>query len=624
MRCDANRLLELLNRFVEPPLCREGGAEVVVRLTKVGPQGRRPCEMVERPLDFHLRRRVEQNRIRHRDVVHVAAGELLRTEPVVGLPGVFVVLQRVGPEFVLVHPGDGQPIGDPGEHGEPRGTAGHEQRPLAGGQPVVPARDRRRDQRDHADHRQVDEVVCCPGDPHVGDRDEPEHRRDHQQEEAEAKDHVPPPRGPVLPQPPRRAEDHRNRQELPDLGRVDFPAGVDRQEVHRPEDHGEVKQRGHPGDRQTGQDPLDRRQTVFEERWDDDRLLADGPAVLVVDRDEAEHDRDQEVGQRPHEVADGDLAPLPPGVEQQDHRHRDNRRLGEHGEQEEHDRQAVVQPLRLILLGRIVKLHEADRREQEERHRERVLEFRHPGHALHADGMHGEEDRPEPGARDFHDGKEPPEQQGADRVQHHARHVEARGPWGRWATGLHGTTRPGIHLEKRPLRPQRRVAQREVVGAFRIEPEFGEGGRVIRRHARVGRDAMLDGRIGREQLVVIPQPIGVVHRMTDRRIDPEACQHDDGGPHQPLLPATCRLGVRRRGRHGRGRGLHRAALDLPRTMIVAWTGHETAFRMWVGSVLREQKNQLPDPADGEFCSLNSVRNRHNRRGFSSFPTMYVA
>ena len=113
VRRHSDGLLELLDRLVQPALCRQGGAEVVVRLAQVGPQRGRPGEVMEGPLHLDRGGRVEPTG--RGDVIDMAAGKLLGPQPVVGLPGVLVVLQRVRPEFVLVDPGRRQAERDPGQ-----------------------------------------------------------------------------------------------------------------------------------------------------------------------------------------------------------------------------------------------------------------------------------------------------------------------------------------------------------------------------------------------------------------------------------------------------------------------------------------------------------------------------
>jgi len=142
--------------------------------------------------------------------------------------------------------------------------------------------------------------------------------------------------------------------------------------------------------------------------------------------------------------------------------------------------------------GLVVELHVVDRRQQKERQREGVLQFRHPGHRLHAHRMHGEDRRTEPGTRKIHYVEEPPEQDRPREVEQHRREVIARRP----------------HLEEGPLEPQGGVAQREVVGAIGVEPELGERADVIRGHVGIGRDPVLDREVGREQLVIVPEPVG--------------------------------------------------------------------------------------------------------------------
>ena len=498
---------------------RERGAEVVVCLAEIRPQPRRILEVKVGPF-------------------HVAACELHRPEPVVGLPGVEVVLERVGPEGVLVHPRPRVAERQKREDREQHRRSGHEQPPLQLRRPLVPRGHAGRHEADDADHREVDEVVCRPGDPHVGDRHEAEHRRHHQEEEAEAEEGVAAPRGPVLPEPPAQGGDDRPGEELPDLRRIDLPLRVDRQQREGPENELEVEEHRHARTRQPR-----------IEAADEDRLLADGSAVLVVDRDHAQDERDEEEGGRADQVGDGHRAPLPPDVEQDRHRHHHDRGLGEHRQQEHGDREEVVpvggRRIRALEGDPVVELHVVDGGEQEERQREGVLEFRHPGDRLHTNRMHGEDRGPEPGARHVHHVEQPPQQEGAREVEQHRRQVVARRP----------------HLEERPLHPQGRIAQRKVVGPVGVEPELDERAEVVGGRARIRRDAVLDGGVGREQLVVVPEPAGREERVVDRRVDPEHRQHDDREMQQEFLPAggAALLVGRLLDRVIRGRGVDRAA-----------------------------------------------------------------
>ena len=88
---------------------RERGAEVVVRLAEVGPQPRGVLE-------------VEVG------AVHVAPGKLFGPEAVVSLPGLEVVLERVFPHVVFVHPADRSVEGENAQHGDHERPAGEERR----------------------------------------------------------------------------------------------------------------------------------------------------------------------------------------------------------------------------------------------------------------------------------------------------------------------------------------------------------------------------------------------------------------------------------------------------------------------------------------------------------------
>ena len=88
---------------------RERGAEVVVRLAEVRPQPRGVLK-------------VEVG------AIHVAAGKLLGPEPIVGLPGLEVVLERVFPHVVFVHPADRSVEGENAQRGHHERPASQERR----------------------------------------------------------------------------------------------------------------------------------------------------------------------------------------------------------------------------------------------------------------------------------------------------------------------------------------------------------------------------------------------------------------------------------------------------------------------------------------------------------------
>ena len=456
--------------------------------------------------------------------VDVAAGKLLRPEPVVGLPRIEVVLKRVFPHVILVHPVHRVAERQERERGKEEGAGGEERRlrfllrlpekpDHAGAQ-----------KRDDADHRQVDEVVGHPGDPHIGDGHEAEHRRDHEQEEAKRKERVAAPVGQrygvaVLPHPPGATDDQGPGKKHPRLGRIDLPPRIDRQQVYRPHDRRQVVEDGHSRDRRPGEKPAHGEQVA-----DDDLFLADRPAPLIRHRHEAEHDRDDEQWRGDDQVAHRHRATLPPGVEQRDDGEGHDRRLGEHREQEEDDRDAI-EPLALGRVGLVVLAHPADRRDQEERQRESVFGFRHPGHALDAHRMDGKHESREPGAGNPHLREERPEEQRACDMEQDRGDVVAG----------------GTQAEKGPLRPERRVGERKVIGAVGIEPEFCERLQAVRRNARVGGDPVLHGEVLREELVVVPEPVAVV----GGRVDPQAREHDHGSPQEKGVPAIHAVGSRR-------------------------------------------------------------------------------
>ena len=336
-------------------------------------------------------------------------------------------------------------------------------------------------------------MVGHPRDPHVRDRHEAEHRRHHQQEEGKRKQGVVAParrkhRLAVLPHPPHAGPDHWPREKHPGLGRIDLPAGIDRQQVHRPHDRREIVEDRHPGDRHPRGEAAHGKQVA-----DDDLFLADRAAPLIRDRHDPEHDRDREQGQGEDHVLLCHLPALPPGIEERDHGERHDRRLGEHREQEKHDR-ARVEPLPLGLIGLLVLAHPAEAGEQEEGQRERVFRLRHPRHALHAHGMHHEHERREPRPGDPHLGQQSPEQKRACDVQKDRGDVVAG----------------GAEAEEGPLGPKGGVGEREVVGAVGVEPQLGERAQAVGRHVRVGGHTVLHRHVLGEQLVVVPEPVAVI------------------------------------------------------------------------------------------------------------------
>jgi hypothetical protein len=122
--------------------------------------------------------------------------------------------------------------------------------------------------------------------------------------------------------------------------------------------------------------------------------------------------------------------------------------------------------------------------------------------------MDGEDQAAQPGPWNPHTVEQGPEQQAADQVQHDGGDVVAG----------------GLVVKERPLCPERRVGERKEVGAIGVEPELGETLERARLHDWVGRD----------QLVIVPEPVAVV----GRRIDPQACEYDDRGVEQEVTPAT--------------------------------------------------------------------------------------
>jgi hypothetical protein len=143
---------------------------------------------------------------------------------------------------------------------------------------------------------------------------------------------------------------------------------------------------------------------------------------------------------------------------------------------------------------------------------------------------------------------------------------------------------------------------------------------------RIGRHPVLDREVGREQLVVVPEPVGVVHRVADGRIDPQARQHDHGGLQQPVPPAGRRLRRRfARPAPSRGRAarrLERGVLSkgLPGAVGIAGGGHGRRSR-------RYGPRAGTDPADRKekrSGSVNSGTNRDNRRCFPAISGHSVA
>ena len=192
-------------------------------------------------------------------------------------------------------------------------------------------------------------------------------------------------------------------------------------------------------------------------------------------------------------------------MEEEDHREHHHRGLGEHRQGEEDDREhqidgavatcaagtvAAIPPHRVVMPG------EEHRCEEEEGERDRVLDLRHPGHALHAHRVDREQRPSQPGPRDPHHHQQPPQQERSTGME------EDRD----------GVVAGGVEPEERPLGPQGGVGEGEVIGPRGADPEADEP--FERRR--------LDNGIGREDRIVIPQPLAVVRRG----IDPQHRQED--------------------------------------------------------------------------------------------------
>ena len=216
-----------------------------------------------------------------------------------------------------------------------------------------------------------------------------------------------------------------------------------------------------------------------------DRLAAveQRPTALAVPQclhpDHLGHEREAQAPAQPHQRRDPagvePQAMLPPAIQQDHHRIHHDGGLREHRQQEEEHRPRIVaggmrrasslDARRLPLASDgIVELHKRDRRQQKQRLRERVFEFRHPADGFHADRVDREEKATEPRTGQLHDMQQSPEGQRAEDVKDDVDDVVA----GR------------VHPEGMPLEPEPCCSQREVISAGRDDPEVVERPRRLR------------------------------------------------------------------------------------------------------------------------------------------------
>ena len=457
--------------------------------------------------------------------LEITARALSRSEPVVRLPGIGIRFERVGPEVVFVGKDVGIPQRRNGQAGEEHRGRG-EGRKLDGRPRRSEPHCRRSAQRhDDADDRHIVEVVGHPGDPHVGNGDEAEDREDHQEEEAEAEDRMAGQRrcgggAPTRPQPATGRDEDRPGEELRELRRIDLPLRIDRQEPERKDRFDEVEHDRHPRRGRPRQEADDGEQVGH---WH--LLLADCPAMLVVDRDQPENEGDEEERCRRDDVALRNSSPLPPSMEEEHHGEHHHRCLGEHREREKNDRQDPIAAPRAtgsfgaIAPHRVVMPDEEDSREEEEGERDRVLDLRHPGHALDAHRMDREQEPGQPSPRDSHHHQQPPQQERSGGMKEDRDDMVAG----------------GVQTEERPLGPERRVGEGEVIGPRRADPK------VIEPFER----RRLDDGIGGEDRVVVPQPIAVVGRSIDpqdRQEDHSSAEQQIADPGDTALPLNIVLG----------------------------------------------------------------------------------
>ena len=310
---------------------------------------------------------------------------------------------------------------------------------------------------------------------------------------------------PARPQPATGRDEDRPGEELRELRRVDLPLRIDRQQPEREDRFNEVEHDRHPRRGRPRQEADDGEQVGHRHL-----LLADCPAMLVVDRDQPEHEGDEKERRRRDEVALRDSSPLPPSMEEEDHGEHHHRRLGEHRQRETNDRQHPIAAPRAtgsfgaIAPHRLVMPDEEDRREEEEGERDRVLDLRHPGHALDAHRMDREQEPGQPRPRDPHHHQQPPQQERSGGME----------------KDRDGMVAGGVQTEERPLGPERRVGEGEVISPRRADPEVVEP--LERRR--------LDNGIGGEDRVVVPQPIA----MVGGGIDPQDRQEDHSPAKQQI------------------------------------------------------------------------------------------
>ena len=185
------------------------------------------------------------------------------------------------------------------------------------------------------------------------------------------------------------------------------------------------------------------------------------------------HDRHGKKRQTHLHVAGADLAPLPPGMEQDHRRPHEDRGLAEQRRHEERERPRVIPAS-----PSLVEAQPGQHRRQQQSQRKRVLEFGNPRHRFDLDGMHHENQPAEPGMSQPQALEQSPEQPAAEQVQGDAREMECR----------------RIPAESAPQQPLHRRLQWQVVGTDAASPDLEKS------------RGVLDGGVVGQLVVIVQQP----------------------------------------------------------------------------------------------------------------------
>ncbi len=218
--------------------------------------------------------------------------------------------------------------------------------------------------------------------------------------------------------------------------------------------------------------------------------------VLEPDGDQAEDEREGEEGKARPQVPPADPPPPPPGMQQDHAGKHDHGALGQQRQEEPEQAEPVVAAAALRVVVGIGR-----HREQQERQRKRVLQLGRPGDGFHRQGMHREEQPPDPRRLEADPAQQPPEQERAQEMQGHADGMVAR----------------GVRAPEAPFEPLDSRLQREIIGADAPRPDLRQSGG-IGQH-----------RIGGHLLVVVPQPAGGKRRTENPEAGPQDQEHPGEG-----------------------------------------------------------------------------------------------